>query len=144
MCYSDLIFQAAKAEWSQTLWVDLNIQLLQEGVEGFIKSLKKLPKDARALPVAFFLEGHLKEFRESLPLLLDLKNEALRDRFKLQTRGIEKKRACSLLMKKKPSPTPTPTPTPTPRPRPPHAYTHAHTHADAHAHDNMFIYPLTS
>ncbi|KAL6114194.1 dnah10 [Pungitius sinensis] len=72
--------QAAKTEWSQTLWVDLNIQLLQEGVEGFIKSLRQLPKDVRALPVAFFLEGRMKEFRESLPLLLDLKNEALRDR----------------------------------------------------------------
>lgn len=74
------IFQAAKTEWSQTLWVDLNIQLLQEGVEGFLKSLRQLPKDVRALPVAFFLEGRMKEFRESLPLLLDLKNEALRDR----------------------------------------------------------------
>uniref|UniRef100_A0A7N8XJR9 Dynein axonemal heavy chain 10 n=1 Tax=Mastacembelus armatus TaxID=205130 RepID=A0A7N8XJR9_9TELE len=70
----------AKAEWSQTLWVDLNIQLLQEGIEKLIKSLRQLPKDVRAMPVAFFLEGHLKEFRESLPLLLDLKNEALRDR----------------------------------------------------------------
>lgn len=74
------LFQDAKAEWSQTLWVDLNIQLLQDGVEGFIQSFKKLPKDVRGLPVAFFLEGRLKEFRESLPLLSDLKNEALRDR----------------------------------------------------------------
>ncbi|XP_017580699.2 dynein heavy chain 10, axonemal [Pygocentrus nattereri] len=72
--------KAAKTEWSQTLWVNLNIQLLQEGIEGFIKSLRKLPKDVRALPVAFFLEGRMKEFKDSLPLLLDLKNEALRDR----------------------------------------------------------------
>ncbi|XP_067084612.1 dynein axonemal heavy chain 10 [Osmerus mordax] len=72
--------KAAKAEWSQTLWVNLNIQVLQEGVEGFTRSLRKLPKEVRALPVAFFLEGRMKEFRESLPLLLDLKNEALRDR----------------------------------------------------------------
>ncbi|TNN52944.1 Dynein heavy chain 10, axonemal [Liparis tanakae] len=72
--------QDAKTEWSQTLWADLNIQLLQEGVEGFIKRLRKLPKDVRGLPVAFFLEGRMKEFRESLPLLLDLKNEALRER----------------------------------------------------------------
>lgn len=82
-CISSLcpsISQAAKTEWSQTLWVDLNIQLLQDGVESFIKSLRKLPKDVRALPVAFFLEGRMKEFKESLPLLLDLKNEALRDR----------------------------------------------------------------
>ncbi|KAM9858629.1 dynein axonemal heavy chain 10 [Aulostomus maculatus] len=72
--------EAAKSEWSQTLWVDLNIQLLQDGVEGFIKNLRQLPKDVRALPVAFFLEARMKEFRESLPLLQDLKNEALRDR----------------------------------------------------------------
>lgn len=60
--------------------MDLDIQVLQDGVEGFIKSLRQLPKDVRALPVAFFLEGRMKEFKESLPLLLDLKNEALRDR----------------------------------------------------------------
>ncbi|XP_063051673.1 dynein axonemal heavy chain 10 [Engraulis encrasicolus] len=72
--------KAAKAEWSQTLWVNLNIQLLQEGIEGYIKSLRKLPKDVRSLPVAFFLEGRMKELKESLPLLLDLKNEALRER----------------------------------------------------------------
>uniref|UniRef100_A0A8C2AJS1 Dynein heavy chain 10, axonemal-like n=1 Tax=Cyprinus carpio TaxID=7962 RepID=A0A8C2AJS1_CYPCA len=52
----------------------------KEGIEGLIKSLRKLPKDVRALPVSFFLEGRMKEFKESIPLLLDLKNEALRDR----------------------------------------------------------------
>ncbi|CAL8247788.1 unnamed protein product [Merluccius merluccius] len=70
----------AKTEWSQTLWVNLNLELLQEGIEGFIRTLRKLPKEVRALPVAFFLEGRMKEFKESLPLLLDLKNEALRER----------------------------------------------------------------
>ncbi|XP_053336632.1 dynein axonemal heavy chain 10 [Clarias gariepinus] len=72
--------KAAKAKWSQTLWVDLDIQLLQDGIDGFIKDLRKLPRDARALSVAVFLEGHLKEFKDSLPLLVDLKNEALRER----------------------------------------------------------------
>uniref|UniRef100_A0A673CHG9 Dynein axonemal heavy chain 10 n=1 Tax=Sphaeramia orbicularis TaxID=375764 RepID=A0A673CHG9_9TELE len=74
------LYKKAKEEWSTTLWVDLNIQLLQEGIESFIKNLRQLPKDVRALPVSFFLDGRLKEFRESLPLLLDLKNEALRER----------------------------------------------------------------
>uniref|UniRef100_A0A3Q2PNV9 Dynein axonemal heavy chain 10 n=1 Tax=Fundulus heteroclitus TaxID=8078 RepID=A0A3Q2PNV9_FUNHE len=77
------VYQAqknAKAQWSQTLWVDLDIQVLQEGIDGFLKRFRKLPKDVRALPVAFYLDGCLKEFKESLPLLLDLKNDALRDR----------------------------------------------------------------
>ncbi|CAL8251349.1 unnamed protein product [Boreogadus saida] len=72
--------KAAKLEWSQTLWVNLNLQVLQEGIDGFIRTLRKLPKEVRALPVSFFLEGRMKEFKESLPLLLDLKNEALRER----------------------------------------------------------------
>ncbi|XP_036382121.1 dynein heavy chain 10, axonemal [Megalops cyprinoides] len=73
-------YKVAKTEWSQTLWANLNTQLLQEGIEGFIKNLRKLPKDVRSLPVAFFLEGRMKEFKDSLPLLVDLKDEALRDR----------------------------------------------------------------
>lgn len=64
--------------------MDLDIQLLQDGIDGFIKDLRKLPRDARALSVAVFLEGHLKEFKDSLPLLVDLKNEALRERLDLQ------------------------------------------------------------
>ncbi|XP_070411880.1 dynein axonemal heavy chain 10 [Nothobranchius furzeri] len=70
----------AKARWSETLWVDLDIQMLQDNIEGFIKSLRQLPKDVRALPVAFFLDASMNEFRESLALLQDLKHEALRDR----------------------------------------------------------------
>lgn len=73
-------FQDAKTKWAQTLWVDLNTDLLQEGVEGYIKNLRRLPKHVKELAVAFFLEGQMKEFGNSLPLLLDLKNEALRDR----------------------------------------------------------------
>uniref|UniRef100_A0A3Q3DBI2 Dynein axonemal heavy chain 10 n=1 Tax=Hippocampus comes TaxID=109280 RepID=A0A3Q3DBI2_HIPCM len=74
--------KVAKTKWSQTLWVDLDIHLLQEGVEFFVQNLRKLPKDVRALPVACFVEGRMKEFRDSLPFLLDLKNEALREHWK--------------------------------------------------------------
>ncbi|XP_010134250.1 PREDICTED: dynein heavy chain 10, axonemal, partial [Buceros rhinoceros silvestris] len=72
--------RAAKKEWSQTLWINLNVQLLQEGIEGFLKAFRKLPKQVRSMPVAFHLETKMKAFRDSIPLLLDLKNEALRER----------------------------------------------------------------
>ncbi|XP_055003053.1 dynein axonemal heavy chain 10 [Sorex araneus] len=72
--------RSAKEEWSQTLWVNLNVQVLQDGIEGFLKSLRKLPRHARSLPAAAHLESKMKAFKESIPLLLDLKNEALRDR----------------------------------------------------------------
>lgn len=73
-------FQVAKEEWSQTLWANLNVQFLQEGIDGFFKSLRKLPRQIRNLSVAFHLEAKMKAFKESIPLLLDLKHEALRDR----------------------------------------------------------------
>ncbi|XP_052023863.1 dynein axonemal heavy chain 10 [Apodemus sylvaticus] len=70
----------AKEEWSQTLWINLNVQYLQEGIEGFLKNLRKLPRQVRSLSVAFYLESKMKAFKDSIPLLLDLKHEALRER----------------------------------------------------------------
>ncbi|XP_069353305.1 dynein axonemal heavy chain 10 isoform X1 [Eulemur rufifrons] len=70
----------AKEEWSQTLWANLNVQFLQDGIEGFLKALRKLPRQVRNLSVAYHLEAKMKAFKDSIPLLLDLKHEALRDR----------------------------------------------------------------
>ncbi|XP_053327864.1 dynein axonemal heavy chain 10 [Spea bombifrons] len=70
----------AKEEWSQTLWANLNVQILLDGIDGFLKTFRKLPKDVRNMSVAFHLESKMKEFKDSIPLILDLKNEALRDR----------------------------------------------------------------
>ncbi|XP_028292993.1 dynein heavy chain 10, axonemal [Gouania willdenowi] len=70
----------AKALWSQMLWSDLDVQLLQDGIQDFIRTLRQFPKDVRDLSVSVSLDGRMKEFRESLPLLLDLKNEALQKR----------------------------------------------------------------
>uniref|UniRef100_A0A673VC35 Dynein axonemal heavy chain 10 n=1 Tax=Suricata suricatta TaxID=37032 RepID=A0A673VC35_SURSU len=72
--------KAAKEEWSQTLWINLNVQFLREGIDGFLRSLRKLPRQVRSIAVAFQLEAKMKAFKDSLPLLLDLKHEALRDR----------------------------------------------------------------
>lgn len=78
--HSQFFSQAAREEWSDTLWANLNVQLLQEGIENFLKELRKLPKETRNLPVGKTLEEKMKEFRDSLPLFVDLKHEALRER----------------------------------------------------------------
>ncbi|CAH1233746.1 DNAH10 [Branchiostoma lanceolatum] len=72
--------QAAREEWSQTLWANLNVNQLVEGIEGFIKQLKKMPKDVKSLPVAHHLDAKMREFSASIPLFVDLKHEALRER----------------------------------------------------------------
>ncbi|XP_039735198.1 dynein axonemal heavy chain 10 [Pteropus medius] len=76
--YQDL--KVAKDEWSQTLWINLNVQFLQEGIEDFLRALRRLPRQVRNLSVAYHLEAKMKAFKDSIPLLLDLKHEALRDR----------------------------------------------------------------
>ena len=72
--------QKAREGWAENLWAHLNVQVLQEGIEGFLKQLRKLPRDVKNLPIGKVLDERMKEFRDSLPLFVDLKHEALRDR----------------------------------------------------------------
>ena len=72
--------QQSQEQWYETLWANLNIQVLQDGIEGYLKQLRRLPKEVRNMKVGRTVEEKLKEFRDSLPLFVDLKHEALRDR----------------------------------------------------------------
>ena len=74
------MLQAAREQWAETLWANLNIQILQDGIETFIKNLRKMPRDVKQMPVARALDEKMREFKDSLPLFVDLKHEALRDR----------------------------------------------------------------
>jgi len=40
-----------------------------------------MPRDVKQMSAARTLEEKMKEFRDSLPLFVDLKHEALRDRY---------------------------------------------------------------
>ena len=73
--------QAARDEWSNTLWANLDVNVLSDGIDGFTKELKRLPRQVKALPICHILEEKMKEFKESIPLFSDLKNEALRERY---------------------------------------------------------------
>eukprot|EP00731_Ephydatia_muelleri_P035324 Em0114g8a len=70
----------AREEWSGTLWANLNIQQLTDGIEEFAKRLRKFPKEVKALSVCHVLEERMLEFKNSIPLFSDLKNDALRER----------------------------------------------------------------
>uniref|UniRef100_A0A1I8GN74 Dynein heavy chain 10, axonemal n=1 Tax=Macrostomum lignano TaxID=282301 RepID=A0A1I8GN74_9PLAT len=70
----------ARELWSETLWKDLNVQVLSDGIESFAKQLRKQPREIRQMSVGKALDEKMKEFKESLPLFMDLKHEALRER----------------------------------------------------------------
>ena len=71
---------AAREDWAQTLWANLNVNTLIEGIDGYLKELKKFPKNVRGLAVSKQVMAKMNEFKNSIPLFTDLKNDALRDR----------------------------------------------------------------
>lgn len=68
----------AREIWSKTLWSELNPQLLLEGMENFIKQYKNLPKNCRSLLIASILNKDMKTFKNSIPLFIELKNDAMK------------------------------------------------------------------
>lgn len=56
------------------------MKVLTDGIDDLIKRMRRMPKDLRHLPLAKVVDDMMKEFRDALPLFVDLKNEALRRR----------------------------------------------------------------
>ena len=65
---------------SGTLWGDLDIAALQRGAEEMEKSAKRFPKDLKELATFKAVEARLVSFKESLPLVVNLKNDAMKIR----------------------------------------------------------------
>ncbi|XP_076299453.1 dynein axonemal heavy chain 10-like [Lasioglossum baleicum] len=70
----------AREQWARTLWVDLNPQLLIDGMDHFIREFRKLPEFIRKFAIGQALDANMKSFKNSVPLFIELKNEAMRER----------------------------------------------------------------
>ncbi len=97
--YSDL--QDKRAEWAATLWADLEMVVLEKGMEEFDVRLKKLPKQTKALRPYKKVDEAMSAFNASLPLIQSLKNDALRPRHweKLMVRSKSHSLTLSLLLR---------------------------------------------
>ena len=73
-------FNAQVAAWAETLWKDLNVAVLEEGIGELLMQVKRMPTDVKKLFLWGILEKKVKDFRDTLPLFSDLKSEALRER----------------------------------------------------------------
>ena len=62
------------------LWAKLNPVILIHGADNFLKLHKKIPKRIRKHTVGVTLEEVLKNFKNTIPLILEMKNSALRER----------------------------------------------------------------
>ncbi|XP_050527907.1 dynein axonemal heavy chain 10 [Daktulosphaira vitifoliae] len=72
--------KTAREVWAKTLWSDLNPQLLNDGMEDFIKEYKRIPKNFRNTSVGLVLKKKMDVFKSSIPLFIELKNDAMRER----------------------------------------------------------------
>ncbi|KAG5320172.1 DYH10 protein, partial [Pseudoatta argentina] len=72
--------KSSREVWAKTLWVNLNPQQLIEGMEYFIREFRLLPKSIKNTNVGYALKTNMKTFKDSVPLFIELKNEAMRER----------------------------------------------------------------
>lgn len=70
----------AREIWAKTLWVNLNPQQLIEGMEHFLREFRRLPKSVKDMNVGHALYANMRNFKNSVPLFIELKNEAMRER----------------------------------------------------------------
>jgi dynein heavy chain len=73
-------FNQKKKLWSNILWSELDINDLITNVDLFIKNFRHLPSDIKTTVTGRIMEKYLLDFRSSFPIMIDLKNEALRER----------------------------------------------------------------
>jgi dynein heavy chain len=76
--YTDV--KDAMAQWSSTLWSNLDINALNKGIDTFTTRLRKMPKELKQLPPYNVVAEKVYTFKDAIPLFSDLKNEALRER----------------------------------------------------------------
>lgn len=73
-------FKEFQVNMSSTLWGDLDIAVLQKGAEDFEKSAKRFPKELKEVYTFKLVEAKLLNFKEALPLVVSLKNDAMKPR----------------------------------------------------------------
>ncbi|KAL0246743.1 hypothetical protein GEMRC1_007950 [Eukaryota sp. GEM-RC1] len=66
-------------QWSAIFWSELNLQLIEDDLEELARRLRKM-KNLKSLPPYSAVEAILDNFQESIPLIQNLKSDALRPR----------------------------------------------------------------
>ena len=69
-----------REDWANTLWANLNMKTLSDGIDEYLKKLRKFPNEIKAILVCQTLDEKMKEFKNSLPLIGNLKTDGMRDR----------------------------------------------------------------
>ena len=71
-------FEKFREDMSLTAWGELDVEVLKEGVDKAEKEIKKLPKELKELSKYKAYELVVVNFKESLPVIVNLKNDAVK------------------------------------------------------------------
>lgn len=72
--------QNARRNWAKTLWCNLNAATLTEGIDNYLSEFNKFTAAVRGIPAGRMLHQRMEDFRDSVPIILLLKDAALRKR----------------------------------------------------------------
>ncbi|KAF0719904.1 Aste57867_701 [Aphanomyces stellatus] len=65
---------------ASVLWVELDVAYMTKGIDELEKKCRKFPKDLRAMSTFQEVEKQIFAFKESIPLIASLKNDAMKPR----------------------------------------------------------------
>ncbi|ETN24636.1 hypothetical protein PPTG_00868 [Phytophthora nicotianae INRA-310] len=68
------------SNFSSMLWAELDVTAMNKGIEELEKRCRKIPKDLKAMSTFVEVEKQILSFKESIPLIQSLKNEAVKPR----------------------------------------------------------------
>ena len=72
---------------SDTLWSNLDISVINGGTENFLIKLKRTPSELKTLSTYRSLEEKVLSFRDGVPVIEQLKNDALEERHWVKING---------------------------------------------------------
>ena len=73
----------AVKDWRERLWYSISVDQIIEWVDDidyFRLKIQKLPKEVKDNPIFYELKTLVENYKESLPLISDLKKESIKDR----------------------------------------------------------------
>lgn len=72
--------QNARSNWSKTIWLNLNPTTLSDGIANYLAEFEKFPAEVKSTKIGQMLASKMTDFRDSIPIMMRLKNDALRER----------------------------------------------------------------
>jgi dynein heavy chain, axonemal len=77
---TSLLCEQQFGEWKKTLWNDINTETMEDASKVFVKEVRSINKVIRDEDCYKGLDGMVKAFTTSLPLVAELRSPAMRDR----------------------------------------------------------------